>query len=35
MLAEARRHFESRWNKWNRFRTIVAIAVSLTLIVIL
>lgn len=33
-LTKARTSFESRWNKWNRCRTIVAIDVSLLLIVI-
>lgn len=33
-LTKARTSFESRWDKWNRCRTIVAIGVSLLLIAI-
>jgi uncharacterized membrane protein len=30
----ARRDFEARWNRWNRRRTVVAIAVTATLVVL-
>lgn len=33
-LAEARRAFEPRWNRWNVVRTVVAILVSATLILL-
>jgi len=34
-LTKARLNFESRWNKWNRCRTLVAVGVSMMLIAIL
>ncbi len=33
-LAEARAHFEPRWNRWNQIRTILAVLTSALLIVL-
>ena len=34
-LGEARRVFESRWNRWNQLRTVVAIAVTAALLLVM